>query len=620
MESFVFGDRDKQRLVASICEDRDGVLWVAKENGSVFRRTRKGFETLSEEKPWVRRIAAIVADQEGAVWLGGENGLAVWRQGEVEKFGQAQGMPEKQIKSLALDEGQNLLVGTSAGVVYRGRGNQFTAVGDTGGAFVSALLPDKDGSVWAATLGGGLFFIKGGRQTCFADAAGLPEVRLTCVLDDGAGHLWLGSLSGIYRVAKGELLAIAAGRQERANWLHLDRADGMISRECTGAFQPAGWRGRDGRLWFPTAHGIVSIRPKHFELNAVPPLVRIEEASANGRLFSVHDNGMKTGPGRTRLEFRYTALSFAAAEKVRFRTRLEGLQKDWQETGTLREVAYEAVPPGEYVFHLKAANNDGVWSERDVTLAVTVLPHFWETLWFRSLAVLVTIGLALMIGAMVARARARMRMLQLEAQTARLLERERIAQDLHDDLGASLTEISLLAGLAAEEHDGAPGHYSIPDIASKAQHLVSTLDEIVWAVNPRHDTLASFVEYLSASAAELLSAADIPLRLDIAKELPERQIDSVHRHALFLAAREALNNAVKYSGATEVRLSIWYRDDELEISVQDNGKGFAAREFSQSEGLRNMRARLADAGGECRIESNAGGTKVLFSLGLGKRV
>lgn len=602
---FSFDEKSQSRQVSSICEDRDGVLWVVKENSAVYRKEGEGFVEITGDTPWTRRALAIISDADGAIWVGGADGVARWKDGVVKNFSQKDGLPQHPTSTLALDAQQQVWVGTAKGAVYRGR-ESFTKVGETGGAMVSSLLPDKSGAVWATTLGGGLFLFQKGGQARFAT----PDLRLTCVLEDDFGHLWLGSLAGVFRVAKSDLLDVAAGRREEPAWLHLDRADGMISSECSGGFQPAGWKRRDGTLIFPTVRGIVSVRPDGFELNEVVPEVRIEETLANGQVKSGAE--IETGPGRTRLEFRYAALSFTAPEKARFRTRLEGLQDVWQETGPLRSVAYEAVPPGDYVFRVMAANNDGVWSEGDASITVRVLPHYWETAWFRTVAVFMLLGLAVGIGMLISRARARGRVLRLEAQTARLIERERIAQDLHDDLGASLTEISLIAGLAAEDANAA----KIPVIAVKAQQLVSTLDEIVWAVNPRHDTLASFVEYLNASAAELLDAAGIALRLEIAENLPEVTLDSVQRHALFLAAREALNNAVKHSGASEVRLGIHFNADGLVITIRDNGQGIAAEDSPLSEGLRNMQARLTGIGGTCQIESDAGGTVVVFSLGL----
>lgn len=207
--------------------------------------------------------------------------------------------------------------------------------------------------------------------------------------------------------------------------------------------------------------------------------------------------------------------------------------------------------------------------------------------------------------------------MRLELQTSREKERSRIAQDLHDDLGASLTEISMLAQLATEEDSR--GREPLHEIAGKAHHLVRALDEIVWAVNPRHDTLASLVDYLAAFAREFLDAAGIALRRDIPAEIPALSLDAETRHSLFLAMREALNNVVKHSGATEVKLHASISDDALRLSVQDNGRGLAAPRSEFSEGLDNMVERLSKIGGRCHIDSGAHGTCVAFTIPAGKR-
>jgi signal transduction histidine kinase len=345
--------------------------------------------------------------------------------------------------------------------------------------------------------------------------------------------------------------------------------------------------------------------------------VVIEEASTGGQPLAPVAERLQTGPGRTRLEFRYTALTFTAPERVRFRTRLEGLDEKWRDAGGQRTVAYEAVPPGHYQFRVMAENGDGVWNENDAALAIEVLPHFWETRWFQAGIALLVTALAVGVGALIMRARLRGRMLRLEAQTSREKERARIAQDLHDDLGASLTEISLLANLAAEERTPAVSEDgTLSEVATKAQALVGALDEIVWAVNPRHDTLRSLAEYLAAFAGKFLGRAGITLRRDVPRDLPQVSLDAERRHNIFLAVREALNNAVKHSGGTEVWLRMQLESDVLKISVEDNGRGISTQPDELSEGLRGMRHRMQRIGGACQIESDSTGTRVLLSLPL----
>jgi signal transduction histidine kinase/ligand-binding sensor domain-containing protein len=611
---FTVGGGDATRPVTAMCEDHNGTLWVARHSSSVSKWSDGKFRTASSPTMPIWRVAAMLVGGDGRLWLGGEQGLAVWADEALTRFGAGQGIPEQKITALALDATGQTWFGTADGALFHGRDAHFKKVGQLSDRVISSLLHDADGTVWITTLGGGLFCWKDGRARRFAEREGLPDNRLTCVLDDGIGHLWLGSLGGIFRVAKTALMEVVAEDRIGADWLRLDRSDGMLSRECTGDFHPAGWRGSDGTLYFPTVNGIAKVQPATLEVNKLPPSVIIEEARAHGRSWQAGGTQLKVGPGRSRLEFRYTALSLSAPEKVRFRTKLEGLEDEWRDVGTQRTAGYQAVPPGQYRFCVAAASGDGVWNETGASLAIHVAPHFWQTLWFQSVAAALAVAVAFGIGAAISRARLRGRFLRLEAQTSRHKERARIARDLHDDLGASLTEISLLAHLASESPtlDRDP----LPEIASKARALVSALDEIVWATNPRQDTLASLAVYLGAFAAEFLQAAGISVRLEIPNHLPEVPLDTERRYALFLAVREALNNVVKHSAATEVWLRLHADHRELKIAVEDNGQGLPEGVSELSEGLRNMHARLTSIGGECSVQSGATGTRVFFSLSL----
>jgi signal transduction histidine kinase len=274
-----------------------------------------------------------------------------------------------------------------------------------------------------------------------------------------------------------------------------------------------------------------------------------------------------------------------------------------------------------------ACNSDGVWNESGVSLPFTLLPYFWQTWWFRVLGGLATAALAGGIAWFDTRRRMRRRLEKLERERAVEREGSRIAHDIHDDLGAQLTRITMLSDSACEElADPAQMTDDLNQIHDTARDATRAMDEIVWAVNPKHDTIESLATYLEKFGFDYLDAVGIRCRLDLPAKLPPHRLTTEVRHNLFLAYKEALHNAVKHAGATEVRIAIAFEANTLELVVEDNGRGFSLndgtnkgpREHGRTaggNGLENMNRRVREIGGECHIDSEPGrGTKVKFQL------
>jgi len=357
-------------------------------------------------------------------------------------------------------------------------------------------------------------------------------------------------------------------------------------------------------------------------MNAQPPPVIIEEVREKGAARPADEGGLVTGPGSEGVEFRYTALSLVAAEKVRFRYRLEPLEPEWIEAGSRRAAHYPKLPPGDYRFEVIACNNDGVWNTAGAAQALTVLPHFWETWWFTP-AWITLLCAAVVLGVIAAlRARHRRRIVRLQQRHALEQERARIARDIHDDLGASLTNIALLSDLALSDLDQPQSARQHLDSIFNAAHRVArSVDEIVWAINPKNDAVERSLAYICKSAQDFLRPAGVLCRLEMPAEFPACYLTSSVRHNLYLAVREALHNAVKHSGAREVRLKVSVTAAALDVEIADNGCGFdpaAVRAAAHARhGLTNMRQRMAGAGGTFAITSRPGaGTDVRLSVPL----
>jgi signal transduction histidine kinase len=332
-------------------------------------------------------------------------------------------------------------------------------------------------------------------------------------------------------------------------------------------------------------------------------------------------------PGRNRLDFHYTATSLTAPAKVRFRYRLESAESEWQEAGARRSATYGRLAPGNYTFHVTACNNDGIWNEQGATLAIVVRPFFWQTGWFWLASALALVAAVFMAVRFVVTRRLHRKLARLEREEMVQRERARIAKDIHDDLGASLTEIAILSELARNPDTPASDtRADLRKIAAKTETLTQMLDEIVWAVNPQRDTLENFVTYTCTYAENFLRVAGIQCRLELPSVIPETSLRTDVRHGLFLAAKEALNNVVKHGAASEVQIRMDMPPGRLTIGIRDNGKGFvppspvapptgANGSNANGDGLGNMRQRIESLGGRFEIFSQPGqGTQVRMDL------
>jgi signal transduction histidine kinase len=288
---------------------------------------------------------------------------------------------------------------------------------------------------------------------------------------------------------------------------------------------------------------------------------------------------------------------------VLFKYKAEGYDADWVDAGPRRTAIYTNLPPRDYVFRVKACNGDGIWNETGATLAFSVEPFFWQTWWFAlATIVLFTSALVAVVRYVsVRRLQARLRL--LAQQSALEKERTRIARDIHDDIGNRLTTISLLSKLAYRdraEPEKTGDHART--IGTAVREVTDSLDEIVWAVNPRNDTLPHLVNYVCQFAVEFLKAAGIECHLEVPDHPPEHVLAADVRHNLFLAVKEALHNVVRHAQATDVTLAITCAGDTLAVSVTDNGRGFEAKPDAEgADGLRNMHQRMAEVGGTFAI-------------------
>ena len=630
----------------TVFSDATNGVWIGTLQGSVFRCVSNEVRCVNNDVSWsfpLERLRdhvanAMMQDSRGRVWFANGAGAYYFQDGRLATFGHDQGFVENiGVRALAEGPRDTLWFGTEPGDLWQ-IANQvpvrYHPPEEWPNARVSALLVDADGSVWVGTLGGGLLRFKNGTFTRITAQQGLPDNSITQLLEDGDGNLWGGTYAGLFRASLSDLKNLAAGTVSEIAVSVYGRFNGLPGQGYSGWFQPSCWRAHDGRLWFTTVKGLVAVNPREVTVNHRPPPVVVEELRVDGapRVLPTAmdaDPVLRIEPGRHYLEFRFTGIDLIAPDKVRFKWRLEGAENQWREGLNQRVVGYGPLVPGSYRFCVQAANSDGVWNDIGASLSLEVLPFFWETWWFKTtLVALACGGLALGV-TLTLRRRHRFELERLQRRHEMERERTRIARDMHDEIGSKLARISFLSEVVKSETKGPAQADGVVDSLSRtARDLLESLDRMLWAVNPRNDSLEELSAYLNRHGAEYFQNTPIHCRLDFPKNLPPIQLSAETRHNLFLAFEEALANAFKHSAATEVKAELTWKEGVLGISVADNGRGFTVdirpeaaekREAAGHLGLSGMSHRLQSIGGECRLTSAPGqGTLVQFILPLPK--
>jgi len=614
--------------VSAVLATRGGSCWVASSKGLLRVENLKADSV--ESQPTVLldiNAISLAEDRAGAVWVGTREGQ-VWRMQGDQREALTNFWQAKPVTVIAQSSDGAMWIGTEGGGLHLYQAQGHEQFGKTTGLlsdFIRTIHEDSQGVIWIGTAGGGLARWQNGKISVFTTREGLPDDTISQILEDDFGRLWLGSNRGIICISKVELQELVIGKTTTLYPRMFGRAEGMLSEECAGGFFPAGLKTQAGLLWFATQKGLVMIDPCLKNAAKQGPAVVLEEVVLDGapvvdfQAVSIARESsapkLRFAPGKHRIELRYTGLSFTAPERMRFRYKLEGLDSDWVDAGSRRAAYYSYVPPGVWRFRVIACDGEGVWNEVGASLSFEVLPHFWQTWWFFGSA---TVGLFVLVGGairFVEKQRVESQLKQLERERALEGERARIAQDLHDDLGASLSRISLLSDMAKAGQNGqakAGGH--VDKISQLAGQTLRALDEIVWAVRPASDSLQSLVEYIAHFANELFKGHGMRCRLDLPDTVPTRSLPPEVRHNIFLIAKEALTNVMKHAAAREICVKFKTTPTVLEILIQDDGLGFDLTNLNNmrdGNGLVNMRHRAEVIGGKLELRTKEGhGTSV----------
>lgn len=616
-QTFALAESWPGSLATTLFADSKGGVWIGQSDNFMLYWKDREFTKTS----FAGSVATLLCDRQGSVWIATErNGLYRWRDGSARS--ESDDIKLKRPRALAEDSTGAIWVGTEEGFVFRREGDRFvqqTVPGAKPDDPIRFVVPDGEATVWIGTRSAALLRWQAGRMDRLPADAGLGQSDFRALLIDSKGNFWLARGRGLLRTTRESLAAVLAGKQSSIRSVVYGRDDGLPTAGFIFGRRNATAETKNGHLWFGTDRGCLEINPeKQAESLPLLPLL-VEEMRVRGQAVELsRTTPLRLPPRPGPIEIRYTLPLLKAPDRLRFRYRLVGSEEGWVDAQSQRYASFSNLPPGDYRFEVAARENDAPESaEMKAVLPFTIRAAWWETTWFHvAMMSLGALALAWLVRLIVLR-RVRARMRMLEQQHAVERERARIARDMHDDLGASLTQIALASQLARLSPPSETTSH-LDDISSIARRTVGALDEIVWMVNPRNDTLTAAVEYLGQYAVDFLSAADIACELDIPGELPCFPVPTQIRHHLFLVVKETLNNVVKHAAANTVQFKAEAEEKLLRLTIVDNGRGFAmGRERAGSDGLLNMQSRLKELGGKCSIESAPGeGTRVIFEVPL----
>ncbi|HTA28340.1 MAG TPA: two-component regulator propeller domain-containing protein [Bacteroidia bacterium] len=608
--------------ILCILSDSKNNIWIGTEKGIVrFNKEEKNFERIPSEDDRKIMVTSLVEISPGKILIG-TNLLSHYLNTDSIRM----------VKEIA----DNNLLNTVAfskdneGNIYVAQKRKYFDSGKTRfkheknelGNFyyfcdAQYCYADENDNVWIATKAGLEHWNKEGKLLkTYTDKDGLPDNYLYSILPDNKGNLWISSNSGI---SKFNILSSVCR--------NFDITDGLQGSEFNSN---AAYISSNGEFFLGGINGFNTFFPDSIKENEQAPINAITSCKIFNKEWvgdsSINSLHTLTLPYfENTITFTLSPLEFTQPEQNLISYRLLGLDTVWVSLGTEREISFVGIVPGNYVLEVKSCNNDGVWNKIPRRLSIRIVPPVWKTTWFLTLCCMLGIIIIVLVVRYLARRKLKAKLEEIKLRHMLEKERTRISQDMHDEIGSGLSKISILSELAGNRNM-LPGEREaqMNKITSTSRQLVDNIQEIIWSLNPRNDTLVGLLSYMHEYANEYFDSTSIHLNFEypVLSENETAYIKNTARRNIFLAFKETLNNIVKHSGATEVNIKFSYTENMLEIFVSDNGKGILDGDYAKNRnGLQNMKLRMKDSNGEVEIKSEAGkGTVICFKIKLEKEI
>jgi signal transduction histidine kinase len=513
----------------------------------------------------------MMSDRSGVLWFGWQGVLVRFMNGKAVMFQSTDGLPEPNPRAFFQDRRGWFWIGLR----YKG------------------VSMTKDPTAEHPT------FVN------YSTANGLASDSVWSITEDDFGRMYFGTGRGLDR------LDLSTGRIR-----HFTTVDGLAGDAITHCMKDS-----RGNIWVATATGLSKLNPRAERLANRPPPIYLSRVQVAGEDLALAETGLVRVPerelpsSRNNLLIEYVGLDFQSERRLKYQYKLDGVDADWTASTDQRSVNYARLAPGSYRFLVRAINEEGLSSAEPAVFTFRILPPIWQRWWFLTLAALLAAGVVYLI---------------YRYRVARLLElervRTRIAADLHDDVGAGLSQMALLSEMAKSHIRSDPQRSAqiLTDVAEAARALVDTMSDIVWSVDPRQDDLEKLIARVRQFASDVLEARAITWDFQTPPEPEKVKLTPEQRRHLFLIFKESINNIVRHAECTSVWLSISLGDHRLLAEIRDDGRGFVMPSSTepvklsrQGHGLKNMQTRAAELSGQCRIESGPGrGARVSLSVPL----
>jgi len=605
--------------VRNVFRDREGALWVGTEGRGVYRQVGKRLFHYTTKEGLVNNFVRVFLESlDGSVWIATDEGVSRWRDGKFTNYQMSDGLCYFSTRSLLEDRNGDLWIGTDRGVsrLHGGRFENDAVTTALQHEKVWAIHQDSDGGLWFGTRAGGLYRWRDGGLTHYTTAQGLASNSIYELVEDKRGTLWISGPNGISAVSRHDLDAVAELRIRRVNLTLYGISERLETIQMCGGEKPAGLLTTRGEVWFPSSKGPVRLSIDQPKPSDRAPVV-VDQVVADG-LQSSPAGVVSLGPDTKKLELHYGVVLLRSQERVEFRYRLEGFDKNWSEASADRVAYYTNLPAGRYRFRVAAFEMNNREQIAEASLEIVQRPHFYRTWWFLSCCILALAGAVWTVHEF------RLRHLAGRFQAV-LGERNRLAREMHDTLIQGCVSVSAL--LEAHSSLGPAEADAQQDLLNCARtQLRSTINEAreaVWDLRQKSPPAEDLSTLLHRMTEQVSQEFAVNIECHISGKTFD--FEQATTHELLMVVREAIYNAVRHGRASKVEVEVDFDIGRCAVKIRDDGTGFDPESASSLAaghyGLIGMKERITRVGGKLTLRSRpGGGAEVAFHIPRGSLV